>query len=240
MKWEHFMNLRIKQSTAFVGLFEFDNLLLRKLLDLQYRTICQAEKILLKNIDLKKISVLDHGAGRQEFKKRHQCASYNSIDPYFPADWKSEVEIPTDKNFDLIVSNEVFEHLEDPMTVLKNLSKLQKKGQKIYITTPFLARQHGAPQDFQRWTEIGLERLLRDAGYKTEVILRRGNFLAVISTFLNYKLFTSLRSRFFLIALVGAPVVLLTLAMAQLFLFSTRPKDFYLGLSVLASKAEDL
>jgi hypothetical protein len=216
----------------------FRNAFLRKILDLQYRSLCQAENKLLKNLDFASLRVLDHGAGEQEFKKRHRCAHYFSLDPFCPATWKSTKEIPPNENFDLIVSSEVFEHLENPAEVLKALCAHQRPGQKIFITTPFMARQHGAPRDYQRWTQVGLESLLTKAGYRVERSVKRGNLISVISAFLNFKLFQGLRSIYFPIALFCAPVVLAILALAHISLKCGAHSDTYLGLSVLASKVD--
>lgn len=233
MKWT------VNQNKSFADIVEFQSAGIRSLLDLQFRSLLMAERELLEHTDFRAIKILDFGAGEQGFTKRNHCGQYKTVDPYFPANWKTVQDIPSTENFDLIVSTEVFEHLESPAEVLKSLSKFQTRGQKIYMTTPFLAREHGAPEDFQRWTEMGMIRLLESAGYKVDKLIRRGNLISVVSAFLNYKLFKGLRSIYFLPALLLAPFVLIVLLLAQLTLTFNKNSSTYLGLSVLATKSED-
>lgn len=231
------MKLFVKQNSEFSDLVEFSSAQIRRVLDLQFQSRCLAEKEIFKDLDLTKLKVLDFGAGTQEFRQRHQISDYKALDPHMPADWKSLSEIPPGEKFDLIIASEVLEHLENPAQVLKELSNLLKPGQKIYLTTPFMAREHGAPADYQRWTQSGLEKLLMTSGFKVEQSHRRGNLISVVSAFLNFSVFKILKSPGFLVGLVLLPIALILLLFAQISLFLNFQSSVYLGLSVLASKA---
>lgn len=227
-----------KEHSTFNDLIEFPNGLLRHFLDLQYRSLCRAEKSLLTEFDFAKMKVLDFGSGAQDFKVRHRVVHYESCDLQGTPTWRNLEQIPQSKRFDLIVACEVFEHLVSPQEVLKKLSKFQSLGQKIYISTPFLAREHGAPEDFQRWTEQGLKTLLENAGYKVETCIRRGHLLTVLSSLLNYSFFKGLKTKFSPFFLLLFPLVLVLLLVSHISLGMFRHSPHYLGLSVLATKTQ--
>lgn len=71
----------------------------------------------------------------------------------------------TPEQYDLIIADNVFEHLSKPYAAAKNIFQMLKTGGIFLISTPFLIRVHGAPHDFNRWTEDGMRSLLEDAGF---------------------------------------------------------------------------
>lgn len=230
------MSWGIRRHPLFKDLVEFSHRRVRMFLDLQYRSRLQAEERLFRGISLAPLKVLDFGAGSQDFFARHTCAQKWSVDPHEPATWSSLEQIPQDQKFDLIIATEVFEHVAEPAVVLQNLSRLQGEGQRLYLTTPFMAREHGAPQDYQRWTVQGLEVLFAQSDYKIEAIYKRGDFTAVVSAFFNHRLFELLHSRYFLVGLLFAPFVFVWLLVAHLTLRCSQKGNLYLGVSLLAVK----
>jgi 2-polyprenyl-3-methyl-5-hydroxy-6-metoxy-1,4-benzoquinol methylase len=69
-------------------------------------------------------------------------------------------ESKTDRKYDLIIAEQVFEHLAYPYRAAKNIaSNLKPKG-RILITTPFLIKIHKCPIDCTRWTETGMQYFL--------------------------------------------------------------------------------
>lgn len=230
------MSWGIRRNKIFPELVDFGNCQIRKILDLQYLSIVLTEKKILSG--LSSGTVLDFGSGSRDLEKRIQFKSYFSLDPFMPAHWSRMTDVPEGQNFDLIAVTEVLEHVANPSEVLEFFSQHQQKGQKVYITTPFLAREHGAPNDFCRWTEEGMRTLLNTAGYSIDKIIKRGDFLCVVSSYLNYALFHLLLSPWFILGLALAPIVLLILLLAQILLRwgVVKSGEFYLGLSVLATK----
>ncbi len=75
--------------------------------------------------------------------------------------WQSQV---TDA--DLIVLDQVLEHVEDPGAALANVFSALPVGGRVFVSTPFLIKYHGAPQDHWRWTSSGLGLMLERAGFK--------------------------------------------------------------------------
>lgn len=70
-----------------------------------------------------------------------------------------------DRQFDLIIADQVFEHLLWPYRAAKNVHAMLKPGGTFINTTPFLIRIHLNPVDCSRWTETGIKHLLAEAGF---------------------------------------------------------------------------
>lgn len=77
---------------------------------------------------------------------------------------------PLDETFDLIIAEQVWEHLLWPYRATKNVYEMLSKGGYFLLTTPFLLRIHKSPYDCSRWTETGLKYLLAEAGFPLEHI----------------------------------------------------------------------
>jgi len=84
--------------------------------------------------------------------------------------------------FDLVYSNNVFEHLSNPFIAVQNIEKLLKPGGIVITIAPFSIRYHECPSDYFRFTHKGLEQLFNDAGnFETlvsgyDIIGRRNNW----------------------------------------------------------------
>jgi SAM-dependent methyltransferase len=74
------------------------------------------------------------------------------------------------REFDLIIADQVFEHLPWPHRAGRNVFKMLRPGGHLIIATPFLIRVHEVPIDCNRWTEQGLSFLLQDCGFRDEDI----------------------------------------------------------------------
>ena len=75
-----------------------------------------------------------------------------------------------DERFDIIIAEQVFEHLLWPYRAGKNVYEMLAKGGSFFISTPFLVRVHAAPNDCSRWTEKGLKYFLAECGFPLEKI----------------------------------------------------------------------
>ena len=65
-----------------------------------------------------------------------------------------------DNSFDLVVCQAVLEHIENPLKVISEIKRVLKKNGLFYCTVPFLQGYHADPYDFQRFTMIGMRKLL--------------------------------------------------------------------------------
>ncbi len=69
------------------------------------------------------------------------------------------------ERFDLIIADQLFEHLRWPYRAGRNVLNMLKPGGYFIITVPFLVRVHEAPIDCSRWTELGLSYFLQECGF---------------------------------------------------------------------------
>jgi 2-polyprenyl-3-methyl-5-hydroxy-6-metoxy-1,4-benzoquinol methylase len=95
-----------------------------------------------------KKDVLDFGCGCGGFLSRIKDLANSSegielekrLQPFFAKEelvvYQSTDQIPTNKKYDLITSFHVFEHLKDPIAILKNLVKYLKDDGEIIIEVP--------------------------------------------------------------------------------------------------------
>ncbi|MEM7201708.1 MAG: methyltransferase domain-containing protein [Planctomycetota bacterium] len=72
---------------------------------------------------------------------------------------------PLDASFDLIIAEQVFEHLLWPYRAALNIFEMLDPGGHVLVTTPFLIKRHDAPVDCSRWTETGMKHLLAEVGF---------------------------------------------------------------------------
>ena len=68
------------------------------------------------------------------------------------------------ERFDIVYSNNVFEHLERPWIAVRSLTALLKPGGIVITIVPFAQRYHESPGDFFRYTHKGIEALFATAG----------------------------------------------------------------------------
>lgn len=150
---------------------------LRRLLDLSYASICsQLEHA--RREDRGPGPVLDFGAGEAVWKRYFDwkgAEPYTTIDAHSPADHTSLAELPPRYRPKTILLIEVLEHLEKPAELLRELARLSTPETQLWLSVPFQARVHSCPQDYQRWTDLGLAQLLNASGWIPIAIQARGN-----------------------------------------------------------------
>lgn len=69
--------------------------------------------------------------------------------------------------FDLIILDNVLEHVVHPKAALQNVVAHLLPGGHFLVVTPFLIRVHPSPRDLWRWTEDGLRTMLYGLGLRT-------------------------------------------------------------------------
>mgnify|MGYP005752936269 CR=1 FL=1 len=111
------------------------------------------EKILTKQMD-----VLEISGNKWSYLDSNTYKTWNF--PDFDI-----CESKTDVKFDLIISEQVFEHLLYPYRAGKNVYNMLKPGGYFLITTPFLLKIHEHPTDCTRWTPTGMKYFLNECGF---------------------------------------------------------------------------
>lgn len=61
-----------------------------------------------------------------------------------------------------IICDQVLEHVLEPEKVVREMYRVLQRGGYAYVSTPFMYPFHASPSDFQRWTHVGLAKLLAD------------------------------------------------------------------------------
>lgn len=74
------------------------------------------------------------------------------------------------RTFDLIIADNVFEHLTYPLRAARNVLKMLRPGGTFLNITPFMVRVHNIPIDCTRWTETGMKYFLIEAGFDPDGI----------------------------------------------------------------------
>lgn len=71
-------------------------------------------------------------------------------------------------SFDLVIIESVLEHIDEPEKVIEESARVLKKGGRIHISIPFVFGFHGSPNDFNRYTLVGLVKRLKNNGFEIE------------------------------------------------------------------------
>jgi SAM-dependent methyltransferase len=87
------------------------------------------------------------------------------------------------RQFDLVICEQVLEHVPDPTTAVEGLLALCRPTGFVYVSTPFLIRVHDDPHDYWRFTPLGLETLLRSQGLEPLWVRSWGNRQAIVANF---------------------------------------------------------
>lgn len=74
-----------------------------------------------------------------------------------------DVPLP-DASFDLVLSTQVLEHVDDPARYLRECHRLLRPEGTLVLTTHGTMYLHRDPQDYWRWTSDGLAKIVTDAG----------------------------------------------------------------------------
>jgi SAM-dependent methyltransferase len=189
--------------------------------------------------------VLDIGSGRlPPYKDVFDWGAYVSIDRFEDADVLGDAAVlPFASNrADLILCTEVLEHLPDPVQALTEMKRVLAPRGFLIITVPLIWGEHDYV-DYQRWTESGLRKMLRSAGFRVQEIERRGGIFAMLGcmvTRIPHQVFGTFREQrswllktlYLLLWLGVAPVPWLLALLDGL----DRRKAFTVGYSVLCQK----
>ena len=75
-----------------------------------------------------------------------------------------------DNSVDAIISQEAFEHIQNPELALKECFRVLRPGGSIYFQVPFIIGYHPGPTDYLRFTKEGVVEFLTRAGFQVKKI----------------------------------------------------------------------
>lgn len=123
-----------------------------------------------ENLEAAEISGADHAAKPW---KRFRSLNYPEFDLCAP------LEPELRGGFDVVLCEQVIEHVIDPRAAAENLRGLVRPGGHVIVSTPFLIRVHELPlygmMDYWRFTPRGLRTLLEQAGLEVDNLGSWGN-----------------------------------------------------------------
>lgn len=128
----------------------------------QYLSTVTHVKYLENKLSSFRGTILDVGCGSKPYKKFINAERYIGVDvvdlPDVDCKMRDNKYIPYDDNyFDAIISTQVIEHIEDLDTVITEIKRVAKTDATILISLPFMFQEHGAPEDYRRFTKFGIK-----------------------------------------------------------------------------------
>ena len=72
--------------------------------------------------------------------------------------------------YDLILANQVWEHLDRPYAAVKHVMEMLRPGGYFWLAVPFHIPYHAAPHDCSRWSARGLKNLLIEGGFDEDQV----------------------------------------------------------------------
>lgn len=126
--------------------------------------------------DALEVSGTDHRSRRWRHYESIAWPEYDICDP----------SIHLDRHFDVVIAEQVLEHVADPWQATRNMAAMVNEGGMVVVTTPFLIKVHGSPKDYWRFTADGLRLLLEQAGLVVEEVGSWGNRQCVVGNFARW------------------------------------------------------
>lgn len=135
--------------------------------------------------------LMDFGCGQKPYRALFTTKEYigvdfenpghphinESIDVYY--DGKT---IPfADEHFDAIFCSEVFEHIFNLDSILRELNRVLKTDGLILITCPFAYCEHEIPNDFARYTSYAMKYMVANHGFEIVEQIKTGNSIEAIA-----------------------------------------------------------
>ena len=86
---------------------------------------------------------------------------------------------------DVVLSNQVLEHVLDPIKAVAESHRILKPGGLFIGSVPHISPVHLEPYDFRRYTDLGLKKLLEEAGFINIQIEGNSGVFGAVALMLN-------------------------------------------------------
>ena len=141
------------------------------------------------------MKVLDAGSGRlPEQQLRGELlatsAALETLD-FLPGEGVDHVADVADtklpeQNYDAILCMQVLEHVPNPQAVCSELFRMVKPGGHVMVSAPQSAWLHNLPYHFFHYTNIGMRKMLEDAGFEVLTMEAQGGHFATMAVMNHY------------------------------------------------------
>ena len=143
----------------------------------------QVNKFMELNFSYKKtkgLKVLDVGAGDKPYKKYFNNANYESCDSKealeeinlsknqehtFYCDITKNIP-RNDETYDIVVCNQVFEHINEPQKAANEIYRVLKKNGEFYMSVPQCQGVHMEPHNYFNFLNYGIKYILLKSNFK--------------------------------------------------------------------------
>jgi SAM-dependent methyltransferase len=107
-------------------------------------------------------------------------------DCYFDDAYIATLRLPfASDEFDGAVAFQVLEHHPKPQQLIDEMFRVVKIGGLLLLSAPFLGGVHESPHDYQRYTEYGLQEMVRSHKCKILQIKKQGSIFSTIAMLFN-------------------------------------------------------
>ncbi len=128
--------------------------------------------------------VLDYGAGNSPWQDSLNYKTYKRADILQNQKKNIDIIIPfngilpvPDESYDSILLMDVLEHIPNTDLALSEIFRMLRKDGSLFISLPFIYREHETPFDFFRFTSFGVSFVLEVKGFKLIDSKKIGNHL---------------------------------------------------------------
>lgn len=144
----------------------------------------------------------------------------------------------SDRHFDGIVCNQVFEHVFTPDPFLGEIRRVLKPNGLLLMTVPFVWDEHEQPWDYARYSTFGLRNILEKNGFEILQQQKINADVRVLFQLVNAYLFKVLWTRWPVVNLLICVSVMAPFNIMGMLLYKVLPAnpDLYLDQVVLARK----
>ncbi|WP_145362036.1 class I SAM-dependent methyltransferase [Stratiformator vulcanicus] len=137
------------------------------------RCLKEQTTALLNSLDLSDKAVIDLGCGSMPYRPLVEDVVKAYIGVDLANNWSADIHlnedftVPLDDDCaDIVLSNQVLEHVRDPTLYLSECRRLLRPEGRLLLSTHGIWRFHGHPEDFWRWTSLGLPLTLERSGFQ--------------------------------------------------------------------------